>query len=423
MSASAFLIILVVLILFSAFFSASETALTSISKGRVHALLKNKTKGAARLQKLKSNPGRLLATILIGNNFVNVAAASIATVLFTDLYGENGVGIAMGVMTALILIFGEITPKSISIRYSEKLSLLFAPIIILIQYILFPLIWIMEHMVKAQSRMMGNKPAEKSITEDELIALASIGAEEGSIQQQEKELIENVLEFNDIEVQEIMTPRTQIDCLEDTIRIREAAHFMNECGHTKIPVYRETIDNIVGIISVREIMEYVAEKQEDTILRDISLRKPYAIPTSKRINVLLKELQRKRQNMAIVIDDHGGTAGLVTIEDILEEIVGEIIDEHDQEEELIKILDQNTILVQGKTPLYRINEALNIELLMEDYKPVSSLIFKKLKRIPSQGEKFDLENLTFRIEKIVRNRIEQVRIEKHRIKKGGFSKN
>ncbi|KKP37832.1 MAG: hypothetical protein UR27_C0002G0008 [Candidatus Peregrinibacteria bacterium GW2011_GWA2_33_10] len=408
------ILLLILLILLSGIFSASETALTSISMGRVHSLVKNKKRGAKKLEKLKSNPNRLLITILIGNNVVNILASVYASVFFTEMYGSAGPGIAAGMMTFLLLMFGEITPKSIAIRYSEGISLFISPFLLMLELLLFPIMWLLEHFLKMQKHIFGINH-EKLITEDELIALASIGAEEGSIQRQEKELIENVLEFNDIEVKEIMTPRTEMDCLEEEATVREAAHFIADHTHTKIPVYRESIDNIVGLISVREILEYVAKGKMDIFLKDINLRKPYIIPNTKKINVLLQEFQRKRNNLAIIVDEHGGTAGLVTIEDILEEIVGEIIDEHDKEEELIKIIDKNTVVVQGKTPIYEVNESFGIELLMEDYKPISALILKKLKHIPKQGEKFQIDNLIFRVEKITRNKIDLVKIERQKI--------
>lgn len=409
------IVILIVLVAMSAFFSGSETALTSLTKGRVHALLKNKRKGSYFVDKLKSNSNRLLTTILIGNNIVNISASVIATLLFTELYGSKGPLIAAITMTVVILFCGEILPKTLAIRLSEKFALLLAPILWLIQMMLFPLVYLVENIAKLPSLVLGTK--EKSITEEELIALAGIGAEEGTIQHQEKELIENVLEFNDTEVKDIMTPRMEIDALEDETLIKDAVHFINEGAHNKLPVYHENIDNIIGLITVRDILEHIANGDFEVPLKKIKLRTPFIIPTTKNISVLLREMQKKRINMAIVIDEHGGTAGLISIEDILEEIVGEIVDEHEEEEAMVRMIDKNTIIVQGKTPIFEVNDSFKTEILMEDYKPVSSLILKKLRRIPKQGEKFMIDNLQFRIEKMARNKIETVRIEKINSKK------
>lgn len=406
------LLLLFFLILLSGLFSASEVAFISLTPAKVKALVSKKARFATYVQKLKAHPNRLLVTILVGNNVVNIGASVLATVLFTDLFGNSGIGIAMGVMTLFILVFGEITPKSFAYRHNEKFALLISPTFYALEFLLFPIVkpleWLLHILMKPQTGK--NKPPQ--ITEEELKAMLTLGEKEGTIEAQEKELIENVLEFNDIAVREVMTPRTEISALPAETTIREAAHFITEHPHSRIPIYQDELDNIIGILSVKEIIEQTAHENLDSTLDKIELIHPIKVPSSRKINSLFREFQRKKSHMAVVIDEHGGTVGLVTLEDLLEEIVGEIIDEHDIEEELIKEINAKTFLVKGKTPLFEVNRALKMTFNAPDYKPISYLILEKLARFPETGETFTIQKIRFTIEEITNHKIELIKLEK-----------
>lgn len=404
--------ILFLLILLSAIFSGSETALVALTHAKIRAMIR-KDKRAKYVIKLKENPSKLLVTILLGNNLVNIGASVYAAVVFTQLWGSRGIGIAMGVMTFLVLVFGEITPKSFAQKYCLQFSLFVAHFLIVVEFILWPLIWLLEKLIKTLMKIFGIKEKIKSMTEEELKALVSIGAEEGAIEKHEKKLIENVLEFNDITVEEVMTPRARVEALPITTTLRHAGEYILEHIHTRIPVYKDSIDNIVGVITVKEILHHTHKEDLDNTLEQLEdLKKPYVVPQTMRISVLLRELNNKRTHIAIVVDEHGGTAGVVTLEDLLEEIVGDIVDENDIEEEMLTKIDKNTIITNGKTPIYEINEFFGVKLDFPDFKPVSFLILEELHRFPKRGERIAVGGLFFTVTEMKKYKIEKVKVEK-----------
>ena len=405
-------IFLFFLILLSGLFSASEVALISLTPAKVKALVTKKIRFAKYIQKVKQHPNRLLVTILVGNNIVNIGASVYATVLFTALFGGQGIGIAMGAMTFLILIFGEITPKSFAYRHNVGFAQVLSPILYVLEYVLYPIIRPLEGLIHLLMKSKKGKNDQAQITEDELKAMLSIGEQEGAIEAQEKELIENVLEFNDIAVREVMTPRAEINALPAETTIREAAHFITEHPHSRIPIYKDDLDKIIGILSVKKIIEHTAHGELDKTMPEIELIPIIKVPVSRKINSLFREFQRKKSHMAVVVDEHNDLVGVVTIEDLLEEIVGEIIDEHDVEEELIKKIAPRTLLVKGKTPIFEINETLKMTFDAPDYKPLSYLILEHLSRFPKKGESFCLQKVKFTIEEMDSHKIELVKLEK-----------
>jgi len=403
------IIILIILVLLSAFFSASEIALISLSKSKVNELVAKKARNCQTLKVLKNNPHRILITVLIGNNIVNIGASALAAVIFTEKFGSSGIGIATGVMTFIILVFGEITPKSFAQQHAEGLSLLVAKPIYLLQILLFPIVWIFEKLVNIISYLFGTKKTH-TVTEGEIVAMLKIGAKEGSIEKHEKELIENVLEFNDIEVGEIMTPRVAIEALDCEMSIQEAVDFVIKHTHTRIPVYKGDIDHIIGIISIKELLKYFDKYPPNKKLLNLKLLPPLEVPKTKKINKLFSEFQRKHFHMAIVIDVHGGTSGLVTLEDLLEEIVGEIVDEFDVAEKPIEIVDANTIIVKGDALIEDINDFFRIKFGDNDRETVNAMLIEHLHRFPREGERISFPTVKVKVLKMNKTVIDTVKI-------------
>ncbi|MBI2463538.1 HlyC/CorC family transporter [Candidatus Peregrinibacteria bacterium] len=398
------------LIFLSAFFSAAETALVAVSPSKVRELIAKKRRGALSLGNLKKHPQKFLITILVGSNVVNTLASVYATVIFTELFEDRGAGIAFGLVTFLTLVFGEIAPKTFAHKYHASFSLFIARFLLFLEIIFYPIIWFLERLVTFLMKISGDKKSF-SMTEDELKAMISLGAEEGSLEKQEKELIENILEFNDIQVVEVMTPRVDIKALEADATVFEAAKYFREHHHSRIPVYKGDIDTIIGILSVKELLNQFAKKNLNATLESLELLPALDVPTTRKINQLFKDFQKKHIHMAIVIDEHGAVAGLATLEDLLEEIVGEIEDEYDVEEDLITKIDAKTFLIKGKTPIHDVFEAVGLEFEgVPDYKPFSFFILEKLKRFPTTGEKFSINGFQFVVTKMGRKKIELVEV-------------
>jgi CBS domain containing-hemolysin-like protein len=405
------IILLIVLVLFSAFFSASETALMSITKLKVLHLIEQKKKNAKIVYDLKMNPHRLLVTILIGNNIVNVSAASIAGVIGREIFKNYGLGIAIAVMTLVILIFGEIIPKTYSVKYDEKMSLFVAPIILFFTYLFHP-IHISLDFVNRLVGIIVPEIKKPLITEAELRTIVKFGEHEGSIKKEEEEMIYSVFEMDDTEVKEIMVPRVDMFSLNQNRKISEVIQEIIEKGYSRIPVYGKTVDNIKGIVYIKDILPFLKKGNLDIRLKEI-MKPTIFVTENKRINTLLKQFKENKIHIALVVDEYGGIQGLVTIEDILEELVGEIYDETDVPVKLIKIIDKNISKINGGTNLDEVNEILNLNLeKTEDYETISGYILYKIGRIPTEGETIFLENLKFNIDKMEGNRIKEVTLTK-----------
>lgn len=406
------IIILVVLILFSAYFSASETSLVSLSQATVRDMLQKKKPGSKSVDFLKSHPHKLLITVLIGNNLVNIGASVYATLVFQNLLGSAALGIITGALTLFILIFGEIVPKSVATSYAKTLSCWFAPLLVLIYWLFTPAVWLFDHLVKAILFTFGQHK-ESNITEDELKAFVSIGAEEGAIEENEKELIENVLEFTDTKAREIMVPRVDIQALPETATVRSAAELVSLHHHSRIPVYRDSIDNVVGVLTVKTLLGHMHREEMDRPLLELELYKILKIPSSKKINALFNEFQKRRTHMAIVLDEHGGTAGLITLEDILEEIVGEIVDEFDEdEEEEFTLVGKTEIQATGKALIEDINDVLKIKIPCPEHKTISFFVMETLGRFPRQGEFIEGKNYEITVDEMINHTISKVTIVK-----------
>ena len=408
--------LLLFLIILSAFFSGVETAFVSLSDIRVKHLCENENKkGILRVKKLKDNSGKLIITILIGNNLVNIAASSIATKVAIDIFQSSGIGISIGIMTLIILIFGEIVPKNIAMAKNELIAVFAAPIIRLLQIILFPLIFFLEKITIFVARPMNNEEAEPLITEAEIKSVVTLGEEIGEIEKDERIMIHNIFRFSELQANEIMTDRTQMFSLDSLSYLKEVADEIVSKGFSRIPVYEDQSDNIKGILYVKDILQLLLSKSEDRPLREL-IRPAMIIPETMLIDNLLREFKKEKVHIAMVVDEHGGISGLITIEDVLEEIVGDIYDETDKEEERIRIIDDHKSFVKGETEIEEVNRALMLNLSEEeDYETISGYILSQLRHIPEVGEELIIDEAVIRITQADQQRIIEVEIEKKQI--------
>jgi CBS domain containing-hemolysin-like protein len=405
-------IILVILILLSAFFSASETALVALSPSKVQALIVQKAKFAKWIEYLKDRPQKMFLIILIFINMVNAGASVIATVYFTNMFGPIGAGYATLVMGMSLMIFSEVLPKSFANKHPVMFSQFVAYPLVILGKVIFPFVWILE---KFLTKVVGQQI--NSVSEDEVIAMVSMGAQDGSLEKHEKELIENVLEFNDISADDVMTPRTSIFALPSTTNIKDAIEKAAEIAHSRIPVYQDTIDNIIGFVTVKKLLAISMDSSYfDKTLADLELYEFIKIPTSRKIYSLFLEFKRKRTHIALVYDEHGGIEGIVTMEDILEEIVGEIIDETDgDEKETITRKDEKTLILEGDAEIGDIERMLNAEIPdYENVDQISWVILEHLSRFPKKGEEIIIGGAKFKVIEMDdnSNRILKVQAEK-----------
>ena len=405
------IVILVILLLLSGFFSGSEVALISLTKLKAQQMLDKKKFGAVFVKKLKDDQQRMLATILIGNNLVNVAASAIATSIMINIFESYAIAVATGIMTLLILVFGEITPKSIAAKNNELISQLVAAPIWYLSIILAPILNILDKFLNKFINLLGIRAQEKAITDEEIMGVIRAAEEEGSIKETEEKMISSILKFDDTSVSEISTPRRDMVMLESKIKIKDALKLVLKKNHTRIPVYEKHKDKIIGIVHVRDLMMHTQGKNKNQSISKI-VYKPHFVPEVKKISDLMKQFQKRKEHMAIVVDEHGSITGLVTMEDALEEIVGEIIDETDMIAPNIKKIDKNTWIVNGKTDIEEINEKLHMNLKGIGYDTLSGFILKRTGKIPKVEEEIVYNKFNLKIEEIEGHRISKVNVEK-----------
>ena len=403
-------------IILSAFFSGTETALFSLNKLQLKKIQKEEENNwqIKSIIRLLDDPQRTLISILIGNMFVNIAASSLATYLAIKLIGDIGIGIASGTMIFIILVFGEIVPKSLAVANAEAISKRVARPIEIISTGLFPLIKFFKVIISAMYYLSGKKSVKekKEITEEDLITLIEAGKDEGVIEEEENEMIRNIFEFSDTMVKEVMIPRVDMACISSVTRLGSILKLIKKIGHSRIPVYKENIDNIIGILYAKDLLGiykkwYTSKEKFD--LKEI-IREAYFVPENKKIDELLDIFQKDRIQIAIAIDEYGGTAGLITMEDVVEEVVGEIIDEYDKEIKLFEIAEDNAVIVDAIISIDEINEILNIEIPENGFETLGGFIFDLLGRVPRKGEKVKYQNCQMIIELVVKNRIRRVKI-------------
>lgn len=403
------LVILVILLVLSAFFSSAETALTTLSNVKVRAMMdESPSKRVLKLQKILDSKSKLISAILIGNNVVNISASSLMTSLVIRLWGNAAVGIGTGVLTLLVLIFGEIVPKTWAMCNNEKLSLAYTGVIYLLMQILTPVIFIIDKIsglflnflhIDSSSRVM--------MTETELKTYVDVSHEDGVIEQEEKKLIYNVFEFGDSVAKDIMIPRIDMTTIDVNASYEELLSLFRESMYSRIPVYENEIDNIIGIVIVKDFL--LVENREHFKIRDI-LREGYYTYEYKKTADLLLEMRLLTTNLALVLNEYGATVGMITVEDLLEEIVGEIRDEYDADEaELLKKITENTYEVGGSLKLDDINDVLETKFDSEDYDSIGGIMIELLDRFPTEGESVvTADGITLTAKKVDNNRIETV---------------
>ena len=401
-------IILVICLVLSAFFSSSETALTSLSKIRIRAMVDENKKNAKLLQKILDEPNKLISAILIGNNLVNIGASSLATVIATRIFGSNGVGIATGILTLLVLIFGEITPKTFARNNCESVSIFVVKPIYLCMIIFTPVIALLNVITGLIFKILGNNSSEtQTVTETEFLSMVDVSHEEGVLEVEEREMITNVVDFRNSDAEAIMVPRTDMIAIPDTSTYEEVVEIFKSERFTRLPVYNETNDHIVGILSFKDVMLI-----DDTNNFKVSdyMKEPYFTYESKKCSSLFGEMKRESISMAIVLDEYGGTAGIITLQDLIEEIVGDILDEtRDDEEEIVNI-DNNEFIVEGSTKLDDVNEALGTEFKNDDVESIGGYVIALIDRFPENGEIIKDSEADFEIIEIDKNRIDQIKI-------------
>jgi len=414
------LIFFFVLLLISAFFSGSETAFFSINKLLSQKLSDEKTASSRRVQSLLKYPRRLLVTILIGNTLVNVTAASIAAILVMNICEQVGldrsVGIIInvGIVTFLILIFSEITPKVMAIKRPDAFAKIVSWPLLFIYYILLPLSFMLDRFTVLLTIIFSIKEptSERLLEPEEIQTLLEIGEDQGALEQEEKEMLHSIFEFGDTSVREIMIPRTDVVCAPHDISVSELIQLIKNKGHTRIPIYRETIDQIQGIVNAKDLLPLISDTGTESEKSILELaRHPIYVPESKKIDELLRLFQTERQHMAIVVDEYGGTSGIVTLEDIIEEIVGEIRDEYDKEPSLYRKIDENTFIVNAKIDIETLNGLIDVRIPESDeYESLGGFILEKKGSLPDEGETIQHHEFLITMDKVEKNRIVLVRI-------------
>ena len=403
---------IVFLILLSAFFSSAETSMTAANRIHIRSLAEQGNKRAIILEKVISNSGKMLSTILIGNNIVNIAASSLATTFTIKVLGNRYIGVATGVMTLLVLLFGEVTPKTIATLQADRLALAYARPVYWLMTILTPVIFIVGKLAGGILFVLRIDPNARqgTITEHELRSMVNASQENGVIEREEKQMIYNVFDFGDSTAKDVMIPRIDMTFIDVESTYKELMDIFKEDMHTRFPVFEDNTDNVIGIINIKDLLLY--PENEEFSIRKI-LREPYFTYEYKRTTDLMMEMRKASVNLAIVLDEYGSTAGLVTLEDLLEEIVGEIRDEYDEdEEEPIREIQQNREYeVLGSAKLNDINEVLGTKLESEDYDSIGGYIIEQLDCLPKEGDSVTLENgMRLVVDELDKNRIELVHI-------------
>ena len=403
------IIFFIILLFLSGFFSASETALVSLSKIRLRSMVDEGVKNAKLIEKVLSNQSKLISTILVGNNLVNIGASALATSFTIKFFGDEWIGVVTGILTFLVLIFGEITPKTFSTQKSESVCIWVIKPIALCCFIFTPIVAVLNVITGVIFKVMGCDFNKKipTITESEFMTMVNVGHEEGVLEVDEREMISNVMGFGDSDAKDIMTPRTAIVGVEINSTYEEVLKVFKEEQFSRLPVYKENIDDIVGIISFKDCM--ISADIKNFNISKI-MRKPYFTYESKSCSELFSVMRTKSLSMAVILDEYGGTSGIVTLEDLLEEIVGEISDEYDDETEEIKVIRDNEYIVEGSTKISDVNDMIGTNFESEDFDSIGGYVVGVIGRFPEKGETIEEKDVKFIIEETGRNRIEKIRI-------------
>ncbi len=405
------LIVIVILLALSSFFSSSETALTTVNKHKLRSLMENGNKSAALVLKITENSGKLLSTILIGNNIVNIYASSLTTTLCTDVFGNKYLGLATGALTLLVLIFGEITPKTIATQKAVPLSMVFAYPISFLMTIFTPVIWLLNiitGLIFIILRIDPNAGADV-MTESELRTIVNVSHEDGVIEQEEKFMISNVVDFGDALSKDVMIPRADIICADVNSSYDELVKIFMDETYSRMPIYEESKDHVIGILYLKDLFFYSETHDlNDFDVRKI-LRKPVFVHEYQKTSQIFADLKTSAVTMAIVLDEYGVTSGIITMEDLIEEIVGEIRDEYDDDEDdFIKKISDNEYDIDASIKLDDLNDALDTTLKSNNYDSLGGLVIELLDKLPDEGEVATTDNITLKVTQVAKNRIERI---------------
>ena len=405
------LIVIIVGVMGSAFFFFLETALTSLNVFKIRQMEENGVKNSSLVRKLTDNIGKVLTTILIGNNIVNIATTTIATIFFTDLFGPSGAIISTIVLTLTILIFGEVTPKNIASSLSEKVALKVAKPIKFFDFILKPMSFFLQAITNFLTRLLIGENTQKGdlVTEEDLKTIVDVSEEQGVINDQESEIINNVFEFGDSDVEDIMTARTNMEAIAVDMEDRELKDFLKNCKHSRIPVYGKSIDNIIGILHMKDIVAFIAEDKALNI--EEMIRPAFYVYDNMHIFDLFKSMRGENVSLAIVIDEYGGTSGIVTIEDIVEELVGEIEDEYDTHLESILKINDKEYLVNPSIHINDFNDYFDTDLVQIKNDSIGGFLIDNLGRIPKLGDAIEADGIKITVVQINRYKLEMLKVE------------
>jgi Hemolysins and related proteins containing CBS domains len=410
------LVTLIVLIFLSGFFSAAETALMTVNLNKLRALQDEggrQGRKAARVIKMREDSPKLLSTILIGNNIVNLSASALTTVFAVRLFGDVWIGLATGVLTLIIIILGEITPKTLATLYNVKLSLFFSAPFSFLMVILTPVIWILNKISRGLFRLFGVDPDRNpnQMTESELLAVVDVSKEEGVIEPEEKKMITNVVDFGDALSKDIMIPRADMVCVNTDAGYDDIMAILEEDSYSRIPVYKESKEKIVGILHIKDMILFREKNGKENFTVEQVMRKPVFVYEYQRTAQIFADMKTSSATMCIVLDEYGITAGLITMEDLIEEIVGDIRDEYDSsEDELIQSVGENQYDVDASIKLDDLNDAIGTDLESENYDSVGGLVIELLDRLPDEGDRVTYKEADIYVSSVNRNRVERVLI-------------
>jgi magnesium and cobalt exporter, CNNM family len=406
------LVIIVIALIFAALAASAETSLTSISRVRLRQLVEQKVPQAILIERLHRDPNGYLSTILIVNTVAIIVASSAATLLALHLYRERiAEWLVSLVLSLVVLLACEITPKTLALQRAERVALRMAPLVAGATFVMRPIVFVLTSVTRLILRMLGGRAQVRGpfVTEEELKMLVSVGEEEGVLEEEEREMIHGIFEMGDMRVRELMVPRTDLVAIEANEPVEKAVELVTKHGHTRIPVYESDLDHIVGVLYAKDLLRAVVRGEQKT-LREIA-RKPYFTPESNKVQDVLRDLRKNRVHMAIVVDEYGGTAGAVTIEDILEEIVGPIQDEYDVgEEDEIQFISPNEVVLDGRVSVDDVNELLRLNIAGDDYDTIGGYVQNQLGAAPKVGATLTLGSGQLRVEQVQGSRIKKVRI-------------
>ena len=411
-----YVVFLFVCLLLSAFFSSSETAFIASQRIRIEHLVSTKVNGAKRVSKMLQRPEKLLSTILLGNNFVNTAAAALATALAVKYWPEHGVLIATIVVTILLLVFAETTPKTIATQHAERLSLLFARPIQIVSWLFTPFVIVLSWIASGLSKLAGGAPVPRSlVSEEEIRTMISVGHKEGTVEEGQAEMLHNVFDFGDRPVREVMVPRPEVVCIEQGSTVADFLTLYTESPLSRFPVYQENMDNVVGILSVKDVLMALAKGAiaNDSSIDDLT-RPAYFTPETKPISELFVEMRDKNFRMAVVVDEYGGTAGIASLSRLVEEIVGPVGDELAAVEKEYEAINEYTFQIDGGMRIEEANEEMELELPEGDYETVAGFILNLLGHIPKTGEQLRYKGLKIVITKMRGVKIEEILLTKEK---------